>query len=157
WTNSDKSSNVAVLKVDGVDLKLGLNWGDSSHISPGSLALTIGNQAGFRNSVCLGLISGMGRAGRSAGRRYNNLIQFQRPVSGAGSGGPLLNVRGEVIGMIVAAPADPAARMRLGMLSMRYSPVALRGQLGQNGEEAKSGDEESQDEQASFAVIGGIS
>ncbi len=113
WVSAHRQSNLAVLKVAGVDQSLGLRWGDSGRTQAGSLALTIGNQAGFAQSVSLGLVSGVGRVGRSGERRYANLIQFQGAVGAGGSGGPLLNARGEVIGIIVATPAwDGDMRLR---------------------------------------------
>ena len=114
WTNADRDVNVAVLKVSGVDPSIGLKWGDSARVLPGSFALTIGNQAGFANSVALGLISGIGRSGKSNSLYYHNLIQFQGAVGAGGSGGHLLNSRGEVVGMIVATPAtQPIQRLHI--------------------------------------------
>ena len=105
WVNLDAASNIAVLKIAEA-LDAGLNWADSGLASPGNIAVTIGSQGEFPRSVSLGVISGLGRAGRSGRRRYENLIQFQGAVGAGGSGGPLLNARGELIGMVVAAPAD---------------------------------------------------
>lgn len=109
--HADRHTNVAVLKVSGIDAKMGLRWGDSDRVMPGSFTLMIGNQAGFPNSVALGMVAGINRAGRSGSLHYTNLIQFQGAVSGGGSGSPLLNTRGEVIGMIVATPANPMGNL----------------------------------------------
>lgn len=110
-TNFDKNANVAVLKVN-IDPNIGLNWGDSRKLTAGNLALTIGNQAGFANSASLGLIAGVNRSGVSGPIRYKSLIQFQGVIGNGGSGSPLLNMRGEVIGMVVATPAgNPVQRV----------------------------------------------
>ena len=105
WVNADSPSNIAVLKISGPS-DTGLSWADSATVEPGNMAVAIGNQDEFPRSVSLGIISGLGRAGRSGPHHYENLIQFQGAVGAGGSGGPLLNARGELIGMVVAAPAD---------------------------------------------------
>ena len=105
WANADGPSNIAVMKIEAPS-DAGLDWADSAFVEPGGIAIAIGSQGEFPRSVSLGIISGLGRAGRSGRRRYENLIQFQGAVGAGGSGGPLLNARGELIGMVVAAPAD---------------------------------------------------
>ncbi len=102
---TDKESNIALLKLANAPEKTGLKWGDSDRVQPGYFAITLGNQGGFANSISLGLIAGKGRAGKSGEVRYNDLIQFQGIVGKGGSGSPLINARGEVIGMVVATPA----------------------------------------------------
>lgn len=104
WVNSDPAANVAVLRVAAIPANLGLHWGDSERVQPGNFAIAIGNQAGFMNSVSLGLIAGTNRGGQSNNHHYRNLIQFQGSVGSGSSGGPVLNSRGEVIGMVVAVP-----------------------------------------------------
>jgi serine protease Do len=105
WINMDRLSNVAILKLPGIPAEKGLRWGDSDRIQQGNFAITFGNQGGFANSISLGLIAGKERAGRSGNVRYQDLIQFQGTVGKGSSGGPLINSRGEVIGMIVATPS----------------------------------------------------
>ncbi len=112
WTNIDSAANIAALKIAGPS-DFGMDWGDSAALRPGAIAVVIGSQGEFPRSVSLGIISGLGRAGRSGWRRYENLIQFQGAVGPGGSGGPLLNARGELIGMVVAAPADVFASPRI--------------------------------------------
>lgn len=141
WIEMDSRTNVAVLKVAGVDPKIGLRWGDSSKTVPGCFSLLVGNQAGFPGSFGWGMVAGTGRAGRSGPYRYTNLIQFQGPVGTGGSGGPLLNIRGEVVGMIVATPAADASnrlfrnragaqsgRAETGMPVARHSRPSCKGQ-----------------------------
>ena len=105
WVHADALSNIAVMKIE-TPSDFGLEWADSGVVEPGGIAIAIGSQGDFPRSVSLGIISGIGRIGRSGPLRYENLIQFQGAVGAGGSGGPLLNARGEVIGMVVAAPAD---------------------------------------------------
>ncbi|MCX6382723.1 MAG: trypsin-like peptidase domain-containing protein [Armatimonadetes bacterium] len=102
---ADKESNIALLKLSRLPDGGGLKWGDSDKVQPGYFAITLGNQGGFANSISLGLIAGRGRNGKSGEIRYNDLIQFQGIVGKGGSGSPLINAHGEVIGMVVATPS----------------------------------------------------
>ncbi len=102
----DPSSNIAVFHVEGLPSETGVVWGASDKVAAGNLAITIGNQAGYAHSASLGMVSGVGRAGRSGELRYSNLIQFQGTIGVGNSGSPLFNSHGELIGMIVATPAS---------------------------------------------------
>lgn len=108
WINADPFSNIAVLKLNLPNAPA-LEWGNSAQVRAGNLAVVIGNQAGFANSAGLGLIAGINRSGRSGNLRYRGLIQFQGAVGAGNSGSPLLNSDGDVIGMVVAAPAEENA------------------------------------------------
>jgi len=108
----DLASNVAVFRVEGMSPELGVTWGASDRVSSGSLAITIGNQAGYAHSASLGMVSGTGRMGKSGELRYPNLIQFQGTIGTGNSGGPLFNARGELIGMIVGTPASASRSNR---------------------------------------------
>ncbi|MCS6775866.1 MAG: trypsin-like peptidase domain-containing protein [Chloroherpetonaceae bacterium] len=126
--HADPQANVAVVKVD-VPPEKGLRWGDSSRVVPGNLVLTIGNQEGFSHSAALGMVAGVRRSGTSSGRRYDNLIQFQGAVGAGGSGSPLLNLQGEVIGMVIAVPANTpvlmTSRVKEGTPLQTPPPVSL--------------------------------
>lgn len=104
--NADRQSNIAILRIITQDSVSGLRWGDSEKVRPGCLAITIGNQSGFAASAGLGMVAATHRAAFSGNHRYQNLIQFQGAISGGSSGGPLLNSRGEVVGMVIAMPAS---------------------------------------------------
>jgi S1-C subfamily serine protease len=110
WVNTYREGNISVLKVADASPDVGLTWGPSARIAPGSMIITLGNQGGFPGSMMLGIVSGTDRIGRAGPWRYRNLIQFQGSVSGGSGGGAVLDSRGEVIGMIVAMPASPDAR-----------------------------------------------
>jgi len=118
-TNNDKTYNVekiyrdplndlAILKVNASGLK-SLLLGDSNKLKLGQMAIAIGTPLGeFRNTVTTGIISGLGR-GITAGSPYegyveklDNVIQTDAAISPGNSGGPLLNSKGEVIGVNAA-------------------------------------------------------
>lgn len=140
WINMDRLSNIAILKLPGIPADKGLRWGDSDRIQQGNFAISFGNQGGFANSISLGLIAGKERSGRSGNVRYQDLIQFQGTVGRGSSGGPLINSRGEVIGMIVATPSLTMG-LTGGLLFTRSEGVARGGGFGGGGGGSGAGDE----------------
>jgi S1-C subfamily serine protease len=104
----DPVSDIAVIKIDGNDFSPVI-LGDSDSIKVGQTAIAIGNSLGeFSNSVSKGIISGLKRnitAGSVLGggsERLTNIIQTDAAINAGNSGGPLLNINGEVIGVNVA-------------------------------------------------------
>lgn len=107
----DQMLDVAVLKIIDLpsDVKLDyLSFGDSENLKLGEKVVAIGNAlAEFRNSVSVGVISGLARSivasdefGRS--ESLDQVIQTDAAINPGNSGGPLLNIKGEVIGVNVA-------------------------------------------------------
>jgi len=74
--------------------------GDSDSVSVGNWAIAIGNPLGeqFSFSVTMGIVSAVGRTGGPGGN-INDFIQTDAPINQGNSGGPLINIRGEVIGI----------------------------------------------------------
>jgi 2-alkenal reductase len=96
----DVYSDLAVLKVDGLMPGVAV-LGDSENLKPGETVVAIGSPLGdFRNSVTVGVISATGRM-ISTGRGYEmeNLIQTDAAINSGNSGGPLVNLAGEVVGV----------------------------------------------------------
>ncbi len=103
----DRENNVAIFKVarqQGSEALQFLRLGDSESILPGSVAVTIGNQAGFANSSGFAFIAKTGRRARSGSHFYASLIQFQGAVGPGSSGSPLIGATGDVVGMVIATP-----------------------------------------------------
>jgi S1-C subfamily serine protease len=103
----DPLQDVAVLKLDleeGQELPGVATVGDSSDLRPGEGVVAIGSPLGeYTNSVSEGIVGGLDRSLQTdMGSSLANLIQHDAPISSGNSGGPLLNMRGEVIGMNVA-------------------------------------------------------
>lgn len=103
----DPNNDIAILKIDRKDLPF-LNLGDSGNLSVGQTTVAIGYALGqFDNTVSKGIISGLSRsitAGGTASGYENleNLIQTDAAVNPGNSGGPLLDIGGNVIGVNVA-------------------------------------------------------
>lgn len=99
--------NVGLLQIQAQMPLPALTLGDSDPVKPGHFALSIGNQTGDPNSVALNLVGGKREQGTSAGKRfYPSLIQIAGTVGAGTSGAPLMNAKGEVIGIIVAVPVS---------------------------------------------------
>ncbi len=97
---SDPYSDIAVLKTDG-KVPAVVQLGNSDALKPGETAIAIGSPLGdFRNTVTVGVISATGRS-IDSGRGYQieNLIQTDAAINQGNSGGPLVNLAGEVIGI----------------------------------------------------------
>lgn len=106
----DPVQDIAILEIDGQDLKP-LKLGDSESIKLGQTAIAIGNSLGeFRNTVSVGVVSGLARDITAAGlgfvERIEGVIQTDAAINQGNSGGPLLNLKGEVIGMNTAVAQD---------------------------------------------------
>ena len=95
---SDQTSDVAVLKVQADNLPT-LRLGDSRNLKPGQWVMAIGSPFGFDHSVTAGVVSGLGRPSLDNSQRYVPFIQTDVAINRGNSGGPLLNTRGEVVGI----------------------------------------------------------
>lgn len=95
---SDPSSDVAVLRVSEKNLPT-LAIGDSNAVKPGQWVVAIGSPFGFDHSVTAGIVSALGRPSMDGSQRYVPFIQTDVAINRGNSGGPLLNTRGEVVGI----------------------------------------------------------
>ncbi|MBR8839887.1 MAG: trypsin-like peptidase domain-containing protein [Stigonema ocellatum SAG 48.90 = DSM 106950] len=99
----DPVTDVAVIKIDANNLPI-IALGNSESLQPGEAAIAIGNPLGLDNTVTSGIISATGRSATDIGASDKRVdyIQTDAAINPGNSGGPLLNFRGEVIGMNTA-------------------------------------------------------
>ena len=98
--SSDVFADLAVLKVEG-SMPAVATLGNSDLLKPGETVIAIGSPLGdFRNSVTVGVISATGRTiDTGEGYQLENLVQTDAAINSGNSGGPLLNLAGEVVGI----------------------------------------------------------
>jgi S1-C subfamily serine protease len=97
----DTLNDIALLKVEAPSERLRpVLLGDSTALRVGQMAVAIGNPFGYTRTLTVGVVSGLGRPIEDAGRRpLLDMIQTDAAINPGNSGGPLLNSRGEVIGI----------------------------------------------------------
>lgn len=97
---ADPYADMAVLKAEG-NMPAVAKLGNSDHLRPGETAIAIGSPLGdFKNTVTVGVISATGRAvDTGQGYQIEDLIQTDAAINQGNSGGPLINLAGEVIGI----------------------------------------------------------
>ena len=102
----DPNMDIAIVKIEASNLPK-LKLGNSDSIQVGQIAIAIGNALGeFKNTVNMGIVSGLSREITASGggmtETIYNVIQTDASINSGNSGGPLLNLRGEVMGINTA-------------------------------------------------------
>ncbi|BAZ38064.1 peptidase S1 and S6 chymotrypsin/Hap [Calothrix sp. NIES-4101] len=99
----DQVTDVAVIQIDTNNLPT-VSLGNSDVLQPGEAVIAIGNPLGLNNTVTSGILSATGRSSSDIGATDKRVdyIQTDAAINPGNSGGPLLNARGEVIGMNTA-------------------------------------------------------
>lgn len=102
-----EDSDIALVKIEAKDLPT-VQFADSDKVRPGQFAIAVGSPFGFENSVTIGHVSALNRRTEVPDTRmgqlrfYSDLIQTDASINMGNSGGPLLNVDGQVIGINTA-------------------------------------------------------
>jgi Do/DeqQ family serine protease len=97
---TDKPSDMAVIKISATNLDP-LTLGNSDNVQVGDVVLAVGNPLGVGQTVTMGIISAKGRStrGGSGSGSYEDFLQTDAPINQGNSGGALVNLKGELVGI----------------------------------------------------------
>ncbi len=137
---TDKASDLALLKVTASDLHP-IAIGNSDAARVGDVVLAVGNPLGVGQSVTMGIISGKGRSTAQGDGGYEDFLQTDAPINHGNSGGALVNMKGELVGInsqilsgtdgnIGIGFAIPANMAKNVMEQLRTKGKVTRAQLG---------------------------
>ncbi len=128
---SDKKTDIAVLQIDTSGPVPYVNFGDSDTAEVGDWVVAIGNPFGLGGSVSAGVVSARGRDIQSG--PYDDFIQIDAPINRGNSGGPLFNLRGEVIGVNSAIYSPTGGSVGIGFSIPSALVENIVYQLNDNG------------------------
>jgi S1-C subfamily serine protease len=97
----DPLTDIAVLKLEGGPF-VAAAWGDSDDLETGDAVLAVGNPYGLDRTVTSGIISATGRRARISRLAHQDFLQTDAAVNPGNSGGPLVDMQGEVVGINTA-------------------------------------------------------
>ena len=137
---ADQPSDLALLKVDAANLPA-VAIGNSDSVQVGDVVLALGNPLGIGQTVTMGIISAKGRSTARGDGSYEDFLQTDAPINHGNSGGALVNLKGELVGInsqIVSQSegnigigfAIPANMARHVMDDLRKDGRVRRAQLG---------------------------
>ncbi|PKA43070.1 DegQ family serine endoprotease [Rhizobium sullae] len=129
---TDTKTDLSVLKVEPKTPLTAVKFGDSADMRIGDWVMAIGNPFGFGGSVTVGIISGRGR-NINAGP-YDNFIQTDAAINKGNSGGPLFNMKGEVIGINTAIISPSGGSIGIGFSVPSELAAGVVNQLREFGE-----------------------
>ncbi len=132
---ADSSTDVAVMKIEGIDLPAA-RVGDSDSIEIGDFVIAIGSPFGLSHSVTFGILSAKGRRDLSLGEQkieLQDFFQTDAAINPGNSGGPLLNLRGEVVGLNTAIASSSGGSEGIGFAIPIRMAIKVADQLIQYG------------------------
>jgi serine protease Do len=111
---TDTLDDLAVISVNASEVSgiTPLEFGDSSSLKPGQMAVAMGNPYGLDNTITVGVISGLNRT--LSGSSMSGMIQTDAAINPGNSGGPLLDVNGAVIGINTAIESSATGAHGIG-------------------------------------------
>ncbi len=101
---TDRYTDLALIKIDSQRPLPAATLGDSDKVRVGQWAIAVGDPFGITRTFTVGVVSGIGRTGVGVAR-YEYFIQTDAAINRGNSGGPLVNIEGDVIGINTAIPS----------------------------------------------------
>jgi serine protease Do len=125
---TDPLTDLAVIKIVGSNFPA-VPWGDSTQLHPGQTVLAFGNPYGLRFTVTRGIVSALNRPNPEAdARKPGQYIQTDAAINPGNSGGPLVNARGEVVGIntFLISPSGSFAGMGFAIPTQIVQPTVAQ-------------------------------
>jgi serine protease Do/serine protease DegQ len=129
---SDPNADIAVIKIPAEDLTA-INLGNSDQLRVGDFVVAIGNPFGLRQTVTSGIVSALGRSGLGI-EDYEDFIQTDASINQGNSGGALVNLRGELIGVNTAIYGPSGGNVGIGFAIPINMVLGLTRQIVEFGE-----------------------
>ena len=129
---ADPEADVAVIQIPAQGLKA-INIGDSDSLRVGDFVVAIGNPFGLSQTATSGIVSALGRSGLGI-EGYEDFIQTDASINQGNSGGALVNLRGELIGVNTAILARGGGNVGIGFAIPVNMVVSLTAQIIEFGE-----------------------
>jgi len=137
---TDKPSDLALIKVTGTNFKA-IAVGNSDAVKVGDVVLAVGNPMNVGQTVTMGIISAKGRSTDVGDGSYEDFLQTDAPINHGNSGGALVNMSGELVGINSQILSESGGNIGIGfaipsnmakhvMDDLRTSGKVTRGQLG---------------------------
>lgn len=130
---TDPPSDIAVLKIEGATFPT-ITLGDSNRVEIGDVVLAVGNPLGVGQTVTMGIISAKGRSTRNAGSgSYEDFLQTDAAINHGNSGGALVNLKGELIGIPTQILSQSGGSIGIGFAIPTVMARNVMDQLLRNG------------------------
>jgi Do/DeqQ family serine protease len=129
---SDEASDLAVLKIEAPSLTA-LNLGDSDKVRVGDVVLALGNPLGIGQTVTAGIISAKGRRTGIGTGSFEDFLQTDAPINRGNSGGALVNLTGELIGINSQILSSTGGSIGIGFAIPSNMAKGVIDQLVKNG------------------------
>lgn len=129
---SDQPSDLALLRLQATNLPT-VPFGDSERVKVGDVVLALGNPLGVGQTVTMGIVSAKGRATGVSDGSYEDFLQTDAPINQGNSGGALVNLNGELIGINAQIVSPSGGNVGLGFAIPSSMAKAVSDQLASSG------------------------
>ncbi|QJC28158.1 Do family serine endopeptidase [Enterobacteriaceae endosymbiont of Plateumaris braccata] len=126
---TDELLDIALIKIKNAKNLVGFKIADSDKLKVGDYTIAIGNPFGLGNTATTGIISALGRNGINSTKHFENFIQTDAAMNSGNSGGALINLNGELIGINTAIVSPDGGNVGVGFAIPSNSIISLSRQL----------------------------